>query len=54
MVDVLNSQTEFLETKKDLKNANYDFILETLKLKASAGILSKADVVEINSWLQQS
>ncbi|MBT4962870.1 MAG: TolC family outer membrane protein [Francisellaceae bacterium] len=53
MVDVLNAQSELLNARKKFKNAHYDFILETLALKASAGLLSDADLSAVNDWLQK-
>lgn len=54
MVDVLNAQSELLEARKKLNNAHYDFILESLQLKASAGSLTEADIVDVNKWLKKA
>ncbi len=49
-VDILNAQRELFRAKKDLARARYDYLLETLKLKKAAGILSAEDLKKINNW----
>nr|MCU0935621.1 TolC family protein [Gammaproteobacteria bacterium] len=52
-VDVLNAQQRTFESRRDYKNAQYTYILGTLRLKQAAGTLSPDDLVPINSWLKQ-
>lgn len=52
-VDVLNAQQRTFESQRDYKNAQYTYILGTLRLKQAAGTLSPDDLVPINSWLKQ-
>jgi outer membrane protein len=49
--DVLNAQQQLFASKRDLAKARYDTLLEGLKLKAAAGVLSESDVVVINGLL---
>lgn len=49
--DVLNAQQQLFVSKRDLAKARYDTLLEGLKLKAAAGVLSEADVLVVNSLL---
>lgn len=50
-VDILNSQRELFRTKKDYARARYDYLLETLKLKKAAGILTVSDLKKISDWI---
>jgi outer membrane protein len=50
-IDVLNSQQQVFQTQRDLSRARYDTILNGLRLKAAAGVLSDADVEDVNRLL---
>lgn len=50
-VDVLNAQQQVYSARKDLAAARYAFLLSVLNLKAAAGILSAADLEQIDSLL---
>jgi len=50
-VDVLNSQRELFRAKKDYSRARYDYLLETLRLKQAAGILTTTDLEKISRWI---
>jgi outer membrane protein len=50
-VDVLNSQQQLFQARRDLFQARYNVILGELQLKAAAGQLSEADLEEINRLL---
>ena len=50
-IDVLNSQQQVFQTQRDLSRARYDTILNGLRLKAAAGVLSDTDVEEVNRLL---
>ena len=52
-LDVLNSQTQLFQTKRDLAKARYDVLLGQLKLRQAAGVLKAEDVNNINSLLQK-
>jgi len=52
-LDVLNANTQLFNTQRDLKKARYDFLINGLKLKASAGNLQDEDIQVINSLLQR-
>ncbi len=51
-VDVLASLREQYRAERDYAKARYTYVLNLLKLKSAAGILSKQDVVHINQWLK--
>jgi len=50
-VDVLNAQQQVYQTRRDLQQARYNFLLNTLRLKAAAGELAEADIEEVNRTL---
>ncbi len=52
-VDVLNVQRDAFRARRDYKGARYDYILNLLQLKQSAGTLAQADIDQINGWLEQ-
>ena len=51
-VDVLNAQRDVYRTQRDLSRARYDYVLNTVRLKQAAGMLSLADLELINGWMQ--
>lgn len=52
-IDVLNAQQQLYETQRSLSRARYDTLMNSLKLKASSGILSDQDIVAINQLLTE-
>lgn len=50
-IDVLNAEQQLYTAQRDLAKARYDTIVQGLKLKAAAGVLSEADLVTINDLL---
>ncbi|MBC8022338.1 MAG: TolC family outer membrane protein [Burkholderiales bacterium] len=50
-VDVLNAQQQVFQTRRDLQQARYNFLLSTLRLKAAAGALGEADIEAVNRTL---
>lgn len=51
IVDVLLAQRNMYAAKRDYAAARYDYVINTLKLKAASGQLSDVDIKELNSWL---
>jgi outer membrane protein len=51
IVDVLMAERGLYAAKKDYAAARYDYVLNTLRLKASSGQLSEVDIKELNNWL---
>ena len=51
MVDVLLAQRNAFSAKQDYLNAQYDYLINVLKLKAAVGQLTEQDLVELNAWL---
>lgn len=51
-VDVLDSQRELYGARRDYAQVRYNYVLETLRLKLSAGTLSVLDIEQLNPWLK--
>ncbi|PJE80979.1 Outer membrane protein TolC [invertebrate metagenome] len=54
ITDVLNAQKNLYAAQRDYLNARYDFIINTLQLKQSAGTLSPEDLIKLNHWITLS
>ncbi len=53
MVDVLLSTTNLYNAKRTLARSRYDYVLNVLKLKQAAGILTNDDLLKVNGWLSE-
>ncbi len=51
-VDVLNAQRDVYRAQRDLSRARYDYVLNMVRLKQAAGMLSLVDLEQVNGWLQ--
>ncbi len=51
-LDVLDASRDLFRAKRDLLEASYTYILNLLRLKRAAGIVSKNDLAGINRWLR--
>jgi outer membrane protein len=50
-IDVLNSQSQLFQTKRDLAKARYDVLLGGLKLRQANGTLTAEDLALVNALL---
>jgi outer membrane protein len=50
-VDVLNAQQQVIQTRRDLQQQRYQYLLNTLRLKAAAGRLTETDLETVNRTL---
>jgi outer membrane protein len=50
-IDVLNSQSQLFQTKRDLAKARYDVLVGQLRLRQAAGVLKADDLQAINALL---
>jgi outer membrane protein len=50
-VDVLNAQQQVIQTRRDLQQARYNYLVNTLRLKAATGTLADADIETVNRAL---
>lgn len=51
-VDVLNAQQQFFSAKRDVAQARYNYLINIIRLKAAAGVVAVADLVDINQQLE--
>ena len=54
IVEVLDAERNYYIALQDFANARYDYIINTLNLKLSAGTLSPQDLIDLNNWLSAS
>lgn len=52
-VDVLNARSAAFRARNELARSRYDYLLNTLRLKAAAGSLSEGDLQQVNTMLQR-
>ena len=50
-LDVLNAQQQLYSTRRDLYQAEYNYLTSQLRLKAAAGTLAEDDIVRVNQAL---
>jgi outer membrane protein len=50
-LDVLNAQQQLYSTRRDLYQAEYNFLISKLRLKAAAGVLDADALIEVNQAL---
>jgi outer membrane protein len=50
-VDVLNAQQQVFQTRRDLQQARYNYLLNTLRLKSASGTLAEPDLEQVNRAL---
>jgi outer membrane protein len=51
VVDVLNAQNTLFSAQRDYANSRYDYILNLMRLKEQAGLLSPEDIGRLDSYL---
>ncbi len=50
-VDVLNAQQQYYSAKRDLLQARYNYLVNIIRLKTASGLVSEADLLDINQQL---
>ena len=51
IVELLQAETRVFAASRDYANARYDYVMNSLRLKALAGQLDEATVATVNGWL---
>lgn len=51
IVELLQAETRVFSASRDYANARYDYVMNSLRLKALAGQLDEATVTTVNGWL---
>ena len=54
ILDLLNEQQRLVEAENSYTQARYQYITNSLQLKAITGQLSPADIYELDNWLEQA
>ncbi len=50
-LDVLNAQQQLYATRRDLYQAEYNYLISQLRLKAAVGLLGEDGLVKVNQAL---
>jgi outer membrane protein len=50
-LDVLNAQQQLFSTRRDLYQAQYNYLISQLRLKAAVGVLAESDLTGVNQAL---
>ena len=53
-VDVLNAEQQFFGAKRDLLQSRYNYLVNIIRLKTAAGVVSEADLGDINQQLEKT
>lgn len=53
IVDVLAVQKTVYAARSDYANARYDYVTDSMRLKQVAGVLTTADLMALNDWLEK-
>lgn len=48
--DILNAQEQLYQSRRDLAEAKYIYLISRVRLKAAAGELSEADIIEVDRY----
>lgn len=51
-VDVLSVRRDLFRARRDYVQARYNYIIDSLKLKQTAGLVTEQDLIGINEWLE--
>ena len=52
LVEVLLAQRNLYQARRNYSDALFDYVIDTVKLREVAGMLTPADVQEVDKWLQ--
>ena len=54
LLTTLNARRELFSARRDYARSRYNYIVNTLRLKQAAGIVTVNDLQQINTWLANS
>lgn len=54
IVDVLQARQQLFLALRNYSEARYNYVIDTLTLKQSTGVLSPQDIVDLNEWLEEA
>jgi outer membrane protein len=52
VVDVLNAQNTLFSAERDYANSRYDYVLDMMRLKEQAGLLSPEDINNLDAYME--
>ena len=52
-VDLLEAQRRAFEAERDYARSRYDYLINSVRLRSTAGVLLPADLQAINDYLQE-
>ncbi|MEX0739932.1 MAG: TolC family outer membrane protein [Pseudohongiella sp.] len=52
IVDVLQARQQLFVALRDFADARYNYVINTLELKRTAGVLTPQDIIDLNEWLE--
>ncbi len=53
VVDVLNVQRNLFQNERDYTNARFDYVLNSLRLKRVAGMLTEEELLTLEQWMER-
>lgn len=53
IVDVLNVQRNLFQNERDYTNARFDYVLNSLRLKRVAGLLTEEELLTLEQWMER-
>jgi len=53
IVDVLNVQRNLFQNERDYTNARFDYVLNSLRLKRVAGMLTEEELLTLEQWMER-
>ena len=51
IVDVLQARQQLFGALRSYSDARYNYVIDTLQLKRTAGVLTPQDIIDLNEWL---
>ncbi|ALO45045.1 TolC family outer membrane protein [Pseudohongiella spirulinae] len=51
IVDVLQARQQLFVALRNYSDARYNYVVDTLQLKRTAGVLTPQDIIDLNQWL---
>lgn len=51
IIDVLDAESTLFQARSNYADARYDYLIDSLSLKATAGVLNVDDLKQVNTWL---
>ena len=52
IVDVVLARQQLFVALRNYSDARYNYVIDTLQLKRTAGVLTPQDVIDLNEWLE--